>query len=39
MTSEIIKQGMQVATFGLTGVFAVLILFYISIKVIMKIFK
>lgn len=39
MNSEVMMQGLRVAAFGLLGVFAVLILFYISIKIIMKIFK
>lgn len=39
MNSELMQQGIQVTIFGLAGVFAVLILFYISIKILMRAFK
>lgn len=39
MNSELLRQGLEVSVFGLLGVFAVLILFYISIKVMMIIFR
>ncbi|MDD7353503.1 OadG-related small transporter subunit [Peptoniphilus sp.] len=36
---NIFMQGLEVAVWGLAGVFAVLILFYISTKIMLKIFK
>lgn len=39
MNSELMQQGIQVTIFGLAGVFTVLILFYISIKILMRAFK
>lgn len=39
MYMELMKQGFKVAGLGLLGVFIVLILFYISTKLILTIFK
>lgn len=39
MNTELLQQGIEVSIFGLAGVFAVLILFYISIKILMMLFK
>ena len=39
MDMTIFMQGVEVALWGLAGVFAVLILFYISTKIMLKIFK
>lgn len=39
MDMTIFMQGVEVAIWGLAGVFAVLILFYISTKIMLKIFK
>lgn len=39
MDTNIFMQGVEVALWGLAGVFAVLILFYISTKIMLKIFK
>lgn len=39
MDIELMKQGVEVAILGLVGVFAVLILFYISVKLMMMIFR
>ncbi|SHH05149.1 Oxaloacetate decarboxylase, gamma chain [Anaerosphaera aminiphila DSM 21120] len=39
MDALLMKQGLEVAVLGLAGVFAVLILFYISVKVMLVIFK
>ncbi|MGF0095533.1 OadG-related small transporter subunit [Peptoniphilus sp. SGI.035] len=36
---NIFMQGLEVAVWGLAGVFAVLILFYISTKIMLKFFK
>lgn len=39
MDMTVFMQGIEVAIWGLAGVFAVLILFYISTKIMLKIFK
>ena len=39
MDMTVFMQGVEVAICGLAGVFAVLILFYISTKIMLKIFK
>lgn len=39
MDLTVFMQGVEVALWGLAGVFAVLILFYISTKIMLKIFK
>lgn len=39
MDMTVFMQGLEVAIWGLAGVFAVLILFYISTKIMLKIFK
>lgn len=39
MDMTVFMQGVEVAIWGLAGVFAVLILFYISTKIMLKIFK
>lgn len=39
MDINVFMQGVEVALWGLAGVFAVLILFYISTKIMLKIFK
>ncbi|MBP2025157.1 OadG-related small transporter subunit [Peptoniphilus stercorisuis] len=39
MKAELLQQGVEVSIFGLAGVFAVLILFYISIKLLMLLFR
>ncbi|CDZ75458.1 putative membrane protein [Peptoniphilus sp. ING2-D1G] len=36
---DIMLSGLEVAALGLIGVFAVLILFYIAVKIMLKIFK
>ncbi|WP_138160365.1 OadG-related small transporter subunit [Peptoniphilus catoniae] len=37
--NSILASGFEVAVLGLGGVFAVLILFYISVKIMLKVFK
>ena len=39
MDMTVFMQGVEVAIWGLAGVFAVLILFYISTMIMLKIFK
>lgn len=39
MDMTVFMQGVEVAIWGLAGVFAVLILFYISTKIMLKVFK
>ncbi len=39
MDMKVFMQGVEVAVWGLAGVFAVLILFYISTKLMLKVFK
>ena len=39
MDINVFMQGVEVAIWGLAGVFAVLILFYISTKIMLKVFK
>ena len=36
---NVVMQGGEVAVWGLAGVFAVLILFYLSTKLMLKVFK
>ncbi len=35
----LMMAGLEVAALGLAGVFAVLILFYIAVKIMLKVFK
>lgn len=39
MDMNVFMQGVEVAAWGLAGVFAVLILFYIFTKIMLKVFK
>ena len=39
MDMNVFMQGVEVAAWGLAGVFAVLILFYLSTKLMLKVFK
>ncbi len=39
MDMTVFMQGVEVAAWGLAGVFAVLILFYIFTKIMLKVFK
>ena len=39
MDMNVFMQGVEVAIWGLAGVFAVLILFYIFTKIMLKVFK
>ncbi|HML36535.1 MAG TPA: OadG family protein [Bacillota bacterium] len=39
MDAQVMGQGFEVMIFGLAGVFAVLILFYITTKIMLKIAK
>ncbi|MDU3010185.1 MAG: OadG-related small transporter subunit [Peptoniphilus harei] len=39
MDMTVFTQGVEVALWGLAGVFAVLILFYIFTKIMLKVFK